>query len=363
MKIYIDNIIFKWQRSGGISVVWYELIKRILKEKQQEFQYYYIEYFGTDRNLFHKSLAIPASNILLSKANNLFKLKRYFSETIKKERDRFIFHSTYYRICTNNKAINIITVHDFTYEIYNTGITKWIHCITKHKSLRKADYIICISENTKKDLLQFVNGIDKKKVRVIYNGASDDFHYLAKEKNEQWEKVLEKSFLVFVGSRASYKNYNIAVKIAAKANMKLMIVGCKLNSKELKFTKEYLDTNFEELGYINNNELNKLYNKAFALIYPSSYEGFGLPVIEAQKAGCPVLALKKSSIIEIIGNQEQLISKLNVDLFCKQIDKLKDFNYREKIIQEGITNSKKYSWDKTYLKYKELYQEIANKYN
>ena len=362
MRIYIDNVIFKWQKSGGISVVWYEIIKRILRDTQKQFQYYYLEYYGTDKNLFHKSLDIPANSTILSKTNNLFKFKRYLPEFIRDENGRFIFHSTYYRTCANKKAINIVTVHDFTYEIYNAGIKKWVHCITKHYALRKADYIICISENTRKDLLRFVNGIDESKIRVIYNGASDEFHYLGNEGNEQQNKAIEANFLIFIGSRASYKNYKLAVRISAKSKMKLMIIGSNLNDEEKLFTRSILGTNFKELGYINNKELNKLYNKAFALIYPSSYEGFGLPIIEAQKAGCPVLALKNSSIIEIIGNQEQLISKANVDLFCKQIDKLKQFGYREKIIQEGITNSKKYTWDNTYQKYEELYLEIANNF-
>lgn len=75
----------------------------------------------------------------------------------------------------NHHAINIITVHDFTYERYSKGLRKAIHCFTKKYAINKADYIICISENTKKDLLKYNPNINKDRILVIYNGASDDF--------------------------------------------------------------------------------------------------------------------------------------------------------------------------------------------
>lgn len=97
---------------------------------------------------------------------------------------------------------------------------------------------------------------------------------------------------MFVGNRVHYKNFELACKVAAEAKIKLKIVGSKLTNEEQINTQQILGDNYEELGYITNGELNELYNAAFALIYPSSYEGFGLPIVEAQKSGCPVLALK-----------------------------------------------------------------------
>lgn len=357
MNIIIDNIIFKWQKSGGISVVWHELIKRMLKTSMSS-QYKFIEYQGTDWNLFHKSLAIPIANILYTKTCKLFGIKRYFNEPVKQMKEKFIFHSTYYRTCSNPNAINIVTVHDFTYELYNKGIKKWIHSWTKNHALREADYIICISKNTKMDLLKFVKGIDETKIHVIYNGASDDFYKL--ENDYQRYNATQESYLVFIGSRASYKNFSLAVKVASAANMRLKIVGGKLSDTEINMTKSIIGNNYDELGHIDNCELNKLYNKAFALLYPSAYEGFGLPIIEAQKAGCPVLALNNSSIKEVIGDKEQLVEQPKVQLFCIQIEKLKNASYRNKVIQNGIKNAQQFTWDNTFKKYQELYEQIAN---
>lgn len=356
MNIIIDNIIFRWQKSGGISVVWHELIKRMLTNTSSIYRF--IEYQGADWNLFHKDLAIPATNILYTKPNKSFLLGRYLCESIKQEKEKFIFHSTYYRTSSNPNAINIVTVHDFTYERYCKGVRKWIHSWTKKYAIRKADHVICISENTKKDLLKFVKGIDEKNVLVIYNGASDDFYKIEDESHRY--QTNQENYLVFVGSRASYKNFSLAVKVAAAANMKLKIVGSKLSVTEKRMTQDIVGNNYQELGHIDNITLNKLYNKAFALLYPSAYEGFGLPVVEAQKSGCPVLALNNSSIKEIIGDKEQLVEQPNVNSFCKQIEKLKQETYRNEIIQKGIKNAQQFTWENTFSKYMELYQNIAN---
>lgn len=167
---------------------------------------------------------------------------------------------------------------------------------------------------------------------------------------------------MFVGNRVHYKNFELACKVAAEAKIKLKIVGSKLTNEEQINTQQILGDNYEELGYITNNELNELYNAAFALIYPSSYEGFGLPIVEAQKSGCPVLALKNSSIEEIIGDKEQLIDSPSINHFIRQINKLKDNTYRQQIIKKGIKNAETYSWEKTFQEYLDLYNEIERKF-
>lgn len=358
MKIIIDNIIFKWQKSGGISVVWHELVKRMLTNSSLCINF--IEYQGSNWNLFHKELNIPTNNILYVKSKKLFLLKRYFNEHINQFKEKFIFHSSYYRTCSNSNAINIVTVHDFTYELYSKGPKQWLHSWTKKRALRNADYIICISENTKNDMLRLINGIEEKKVRIIYNGISDDFYPL--NVSTQVTTSFQENYLIFIGSRTSYKNYQLAVEVALQSNMKLFIVGNRLNEKEKFITENLLGKNYREFGHISNYELNKLYNNAFALIYPSSYEGFGLPIVEAQKAGCPVLALNNSSIKEVIGDIEQLVSTPKASCFCLQINKLKEQNYRNHVIKKGLENAQRFTWNKTFAEYIKLYTEIGETY-
>ena len=353
MKIIIDNLVFEWQKAGGISVVWHELIKRMMNDCTICPHLSFVEYPHTDENLFHKELGIGQEAIIKNCSATGFSWKRYLNLSIHADK-KFIFHSTYYRICSNSNAINIVTVHDFTYEYFNKGIKKYIHSLTKSRAIRNADYIVCISENTKKDLIKFVPDVNKDKIYVIPNGSSDDFFVISQDRLDYYE-----NFLLFVGSRAAYKNFDLAVQVAKQSNLKLKIVGSVLSSSEKAFVKEQLGNNYEELGHIDNHKLNEEYNKALALIYPSSYEGFGLPVIEAQKAGCPVVAILNSSIKEIYGALSYLSPDNKVSNLCDIVSHLRDVSgYRAHVVSLGLENASKYTWSKTYNMYKSLYLRI-----
>lgn len=355
-KIIFDNIIFYWQRSGGISVVWYELMKRFLENNDN---IGFIDYDATSENKYYSKLNIPLARIVRRCSVKGLKLSRYLSVKVK-SKTAFIFHSTYYRICRNRKAVNILTVHDFTYEYFRHGISKWLHCISKYYSIRKSDYIVCISENTKRDLLKFVPRVDEGKIRVIYNGVGKSFRMLDEELryNEKDEK-----YLIFIGGRDGYKNFNIALETAKLVNMKLLIIGKKLSDKETMLVNSCIGNNYSDLGFIDDDKLNQIYNKAFALIYPSSYEGFGIPVIEAQKAGCPVIAMNRSSIPEVIGNKDLLIDTEDSGEFARKVRLLFDSEYRERTIKDGLCNSQRFCWDKTYEEYRSLYLSILEKEN
>ena len=342
--LILDNLIFRWQKSGGISSVWYELSKRIIEHEKD---YLFMDYKNSSNNYFRQRLTIPNEKIHILNDNNFF-IKKYLPITCDIDYP-FIFHSSYYRTCNNKNAINIITLHDFTYEYFRTGLSKFIHCMTKYKALRNADYIVCISNNTKKDLMKFLPDINSKKIKVIYNGVSNLYYS---------QQVNKEDVLLFVGARDKYKNFDLAVISAAKANMPLIICGKELTPKEKDFLNLLLPHKYYFKGFVSNEELNTLYNKAYALLYPSSYEGFGIPIIEAQKAGCPVIATNQSSIPEIIGNKELLINQLSSNDIIEKLKILKDPFERKHIIELGFKNAQRFSWDTTYYHYKKLYQYI-----
>lgn len=319
----------------------------------------FVDYDATSENKYYGKLNIPAARIVRYCQVKGLKLRRYLSVKVK-SKTTFIFHSTYYRICRNRKAVNILTVHDFTYEYFRHGISKWVHCISKRYSIRKSDYVICISENTKKDLLKFIPQVDESKIRVIYNGVGKSFRMLDEELryNDTDEK-----YLVFIGGRDKYKNFDIALETAKLVDMKLLIIGKRLSDKEIMLVNSYIGNNYSDLGFIDDEKLNQIYNKAFALIYPSSYEGFGIPVIEAQKAGCPVIAMNRSSIPEVIGNKDLLADTEDCCEFAEKVRLLFDSEYRERTIKDGLVNSQRFCWDKTYEEYKKLYLSILGAEN
>lgn len=356
MKILFDNIIFSLQKTGGISVVWEEILKRV--NNISGLEKLFLEY--NNDNLNRKSLLINPSYIL--RTNSTFiKIKRYFDPKYKMN-EKHIFHSSYYRTSQNKNAINITTVHDFTYEYFNHGIRKFIHCWQKHKAIRKSDYIICVSSNTKNDLLKFIPNVDKKKIRVIYNGVSNDYYPLGQGQLLNNIPFKPYTYVLFVGERKGYKNFELSVNAIARTNHKFVIVGKELLEKELDLLESTLGKErYNYVGRISNNELNLLYNGAFCFLYPSTYEGFGIPVIEAQRAGCPVIAYNNSSIKEIIGNTPLLIEELNTDSILQKLSILNNNDLRKLIVETGIENSKKYSWENMFINVHNLYKEAWNR--
>ena len=170
--------------------------------------------------------------------------------------------------------------------------------------------------------------------------------------------------LLFVGGRQSYKNFKFAVESARAVHKKLLVVGCDIDINERTILDTILGNgNYRIIVHPDNNTLNELYNSVFALIYPSSYEGFGIPVIEAQKAGCPVIAMNSSSIPEIIGDYRLLLNKLDIEEFKTKIEYLNIPDNRMSIINAGLENSKRFSWHKMTTEYIELYREILLNYD
>lgn len=359
--IIIENIVFSNQKIGGISVVWNEHVRRLVDEGNLEL--IFIEYKGALKNILRRTLDIPYTKLKIR--NSMFlRIRRFFNVRLTYS-SPFVFHSSSYRIAKNKNAINIVTVHDFIYflstpkGLYNKFL-KWLHCLQMSNAISKADYIICVSNSTKYDLLKFFPQVAESKINVIHNGVSNDyFPTLEKEiANLQYSQY---SYVLFVGSRSKYKNFFLTVDAVSKTDFYLVIVGKELNREEMAFVKKRLIENrYKCFSNVDNFTLNKLYNGAFCLLYPSSYEGFGIPVIEAQKAGCPVIAYHGSSIPEIIGDTPLLIKELSVERIQHCFSLLKDERIRKEIIENGINNSKDYSWDKTYEQIKKVYLEAQS---
>ena len=297
---------------------------------------------------------IPDNNLELLNSRFL-KFKRYFVPNIDSKKP-LIFHSSYYRYCKNCNAKVVTTVHDFTYEYFKSGLTKQIHCRQKYDAVRHSDIIVCISENTKQDLLYFLPDIDQGKIRVIYNGVSEDYHPI-----ENRIKEFER-YVLFVGARDGYKNFKFVVETLKDTPFNLAVCGKPLSLEEQQFIDSTLGhSRYRVFENVDNHELNLIYNSVYCLAYPSSYEGFGIPVLEAQRAGCPVIALNKSSIPEIIGDTPLLMDKLDKSIFIEKLQILTDIHVRDSIIKSGLENSSRFSWNKMASEYLAIYNDLLEK--
>lgn len=336
MNLIYDNIIFSLQSAGGISTYWGELINRHLINSNVD-----IKFINYDNlNLVSKNIDI-SYELILNKDFNYNFLKRFYDVSIN-NKDNCVFHSSYNRK-TSSKVRNVCTVHDFIHEKYYSGPRNWIHKYQKNNAIKSADLIIAISENTKKDLLYYHPYLDEDKINVIYNGVSDDFFPL----DDNFKLSVNSPYLLFIGSREEYKNFKFSIELVKfNKDFKLYIVGAPLSEWELKLLNDKIPGRWKLFIKPSNSELNLLYNCAFSLIYPSFYEGFGIPILEAMKAGTPVLALNSSSIPEVAGNAGVLIDKIDISMFNEGLSYIEE--NRSNLIQLGYLQVSKFNWDKCY---------------
>lgn len=349
MRIVYDNIIFGTQKSGGgISVVWGELLKRALKDPRLDLSF--VE-FDPNSNPVRAALSIPEEKCRAIPAS-LRKAFKYLPVRAA-GKEPFLFHSSFFRTCLNPHAINVTTVHDFTNELFQTGSGARKERRIKDRGIRRSDFIICISENTRKDFFRFYPDFPAERVRVVYNGVSEAFRPLSEVDGTPFDKG---TYLLFVGARGGYKHFDILPEVLRRSGLKLVFTGAPLGPEE-KATLAGLESCCYHAGWVSDEALNRLYNGALALIYPSAYEGFGLPVVEAQKAGCPVIACNASCTPEIIGPTPLLMDESTPEALLSKLELLKDEEVRATVIRDGLKNARRFSWDRMYEEILEVYRQ------
>ncbi len=355
MNVVFDNIVFSLQHTGGISVVWRELLQRALADKRLNVRA--LEY--PSDNTQRKELDIPESVQIHPKMRFM---ERYrVPECTLNEPS--IFHSSYFRILNDPKAMNVTTVHDLTYHFYRRGLPKAVHLAQERFALRHSKAVICVSESTKNDLLRLYPFLKEDNVRVIYNGLSPLYSPTKSPNATMFESG---GYLLYVGTRdVDYKNFGVTVEIARLTHMPLVLAGPPLSSVESRLLDDILGVNqWQSFARVSTQELKVLYSHAFCLVYPSAYEGFGLPVIEAQACDCVPIIQRSSSLPEVAGegaviiDAQKNLSRLAYEM-SQAITALRNGTIqKEELLKAGRVNAKRFSWDKTYEQTIQLYHDI-----
>ena len=308
MKILYDHQIFSYQKLGGISRYFFELLKGFDYNKEFSFEVglkctnntYFKDFINTKESPYSikKTIDDLFWGINFKGKNRLYNLyhrkiinnnQNYSSELIQKgEFD--IFHPTYYDTyfldCIGNKPF-ALTVYDLTHEIYPELFPSGDMTATNKSILiDKASKIFAISEQTKSDLIKFYN-VEDEKIKVIYLGNSLNT-------DKQKKITLPRNYLLYVGTRKHYKNFTFFIKSALSIlhknkEINILCVGAEFSKHELDFfTKNNINNQIHQVEP-SDCELAYIYSKAIAFIFPSLYEGFGIPILEAFSCACPVL--------------------------------------------------------------------------
>lgn len=371
MKIFFDHKIFTLQNYGGPSRYFVNLIDQLNSIETINAKIYapiHINNFLSNTNPNNVAIAnkIPLANYLsqfntfkkqIMKINNKL---NYFNLNINKPD---IIHTTYYQDTFPSINSNlVVTVFDLIHEIFHKDYNKEKYYLPKENILKKAKQIICISESTKKDLINFYN-IDKDKITVIYlaNSLSSKNEFLDKKKIKFRNK-----FFLYVGPRWKYKNFNQLLyllnhnkKIHEEFDL-ITFGGGKLNNEEKELIKK-LNLNKNKVIQIDGDEniLKSLYRNAEFFIYPSKYEGFGIPILESFSQECPVLCSNTSSLPEVAGDAAIFFDPNDLSSMSSAIDKIiSSTDLRMSLIKKGNERLQKFSWNKCALETLNVYKKI-----
>lgn len=346
--ILLDNIIYSLQQFGGISAMWAILQKSLLCENTMNF--IFSEREDANNNVYRKDIVLSNDRLIKATYKIPLIIDRYNSINIGNTKPDIV-HSSYYRSIDDRSVKKVVTVHDFTYERYMSGLRRYVHCKQKYKAICDADVVVCVSNNTRNDLLHYIPNIADDKVKVVYNGISNDFYKL--------DNIQRGDRLLYVGGRTKYKNFDFLIDVLSETTYSLDICGAPLSYKEQNFLNKKLGNDrYKVYSNIDNSSLNILYNRARCLIYPSSYEGFGLPIVEAQKAGCPVIALNASSIPEVIGETPLMLSNLSRKELMLLLKMVESPTLFEEISNMGVINANRFTTQAMINGYKEIYNNI-----
>ena len=167
-------------------------------------------------------------------------------------------------------------------------------------------------------------------------------------------------WILFVGRRNGYKRFDLVVEAVSKIkNLTLSIVGEELSANELKILDDSLQGRWKAFNNIDSSKLRELYESSFAFIFPSDYEGFGLPLIESMACGCPVISSSLSSLPEIGGGAALYAKTQNSESYFNQLLSLKNSEeLRVDMIKLGLIRAKSFTWSKTVLKTINVYKSI-----
>lgn len=366
MRVLYDGEILKLQRAGGVNRYFANLISRLPLDFYPTLLVDQTDGIGRPS---HPNLKVHQFRRSSDRDPSLF--RKGFARLNDRYLDilgRFIpfdvAHPTYYTLLSGHVSKYhcpvVVNVWDMVHELFADTMdpTGW-NAEQKRQSIMAADVVICISENTRNDLLRYHPAVADR-VKVIY---------LASEMEEGMsygpEPTPSEPYFLYIGNRLSYKNLDrllsaFAKLAASRREVKLCLVGAPFTDSEKKYLNDLgIADRVAQIDYTSDNHLAKLYRCSIALVYPSLYEGFGIPPLEAMACGAPVIAANSASLPEVVGDAGVLFDPFSEnELLEAMFEMLDNESTRKRFIEKGRKRSRAFSWQKTVDATVDIYRSL-----
>lgn len=351
------------ERSGGVKQYIESITTALLKvDTVNEYYIFHSEYDHINKFPTAKNIVIESSSkmlwdyILLPKELNKYQL------------DVIIFPKNVIPFCISAKSL--VVIHDLAYfmpelNAYPLIDTLYMKSMIR-SSIKRANYVISVSRNTKNDIVEII-GTDESQVKVIYEAADQKYRQITDNirLNEIKNKYqLADKFIFYSGSLSPRKNMlrflTAFNKIKDTIPHKLVLTGGKSwKDKNVHEMIDQIGDSIIKLGHVPDEDMPFIYNLADLFVYPSLYEGFGLPPLEAMACGCPVIASNTSSIPEVVGNAAIIVDPYKTEELEKAMYQLlTNRELREISIQNGRERVKHFTWENSAREMLHLFKKI-----
>jgi glycosyltransferase involved in cell wall biosynthesis len=370
MRVLYDYQIFTQQNYGGISRYYFELMNQFKRTDLLDVQLplifsnneYIIDKKVIKSNSFFKEKKFPGQQRLMSVINRAASIGALRANNFD------IFHPSYYHTYflkyIPEKKPFVITFYDLIHEKFGNHFPQLRDRYVNNRALLlgKASKVIAISENTKKDIIEYYK-TEAEKIEVVHLASS-----LLPPQDPGTAgaaQQLPDRFLLFVGNRSMYKNFDLFVKAIApllRHDDSLMLVcagGGAFTAEETKTFSELRISHKLLFAPAGNASLSRLYQHALAFFFPTLYEGFGIPILEAFGCGCPVVVSNTSSLPEVAGDAALYFDPLNEESMRNAAQRIvNETHTRAQLIQKGYERNKLFSWEATARKTFEVYKSL-----
>ena len=365
MKIAFDYQIFGMHEYSGISRYLYELAREMATTYSQDVNIIaplyvnkYLRKTPGAVNIWGIPIRrIPKTARLVQTVNSLL-IKPMF-KWLKPD----IVHETYYTTAqyAPNDAKVILTVYDMIHERFPQSFSSsdFTRC-QKVAAIARADHVICISKQTQKDLVELLD-VDPNKTSVVYLGFT-----LTTTKSQLCDAINGRPYLLYVGNRNGYKNFEGLLRAFAESSIlqtgyRIVCFGGGALKRRERILMSKLGFKDSDIFQVSGSDevLTGLYQRAIAFVYPSLYEGFGIPPLEAMSFDCPVACSSVSSIPEVVGGAGAYFDPTNINDIRSTIENLvTDESLRIKLITAGRERVKLFSWKRCASETLDVYQKV-----